>query len=395
MERPISRNADRSGDSVRMNRRGLLKTGAALGTAVFAPVLIGQASAQTASREREGFMPSKFTTRRTLGSAKFKSDLEVSALGLGCMGMNFNRGPTPDRKALIALIREAVDLGVTLFDTAEIYGPFINEELVGDALSLIRNQVVITTKFGHSIVDGKPQTGKMDSRPKHIRDVAEQSLKRLKIECIDLFYQHRFDPSVPIEDVAGAVKELIKAGKVKHFGLCEVSAKTIRLAHAVQPVTAIQSEYHLMWREPEKEVLPVCEELGIGFVPYSPLNRGFLGGSFNEYTRFDSGNDNRNTLPRFTPEAMRANLAIVEAINRFGRTRGATSAQVALAWLLAKHPWIVPIPGTTKQAHLVENLMAADLKLSSNDVDELESAVSKIKIVGDRYPAEQQKQVGK
>jgi aryl-alcohol dehydrogenase-like predicted oxidoreductase len=333
--------------------------------------------------------------RRILGSGK--AAMEVSPLGLGCMGMNYNRGLVPDRTMLIALIHQAVDRGVTLFDTAEVYGPLINEELVGEAFASLRdkrNKVAITTKFGHAIVNGKHIEGGLNSRPEHIKEVAEESLKRLKIDVIDLFYQHRFDPQVPIEDVAGAVQDLIKAGKVRHFGLCEVSAATIRKAHAVQPVTAIQSEYHLMWREPEKEILPVCEELGIGFVPYSPLNRGFLGGAINEYTRFDSGNDNRNKLPRFTPEAIRANTAIVEVLNRFGRTRGATAAQVALVWLLAKKKWIVPIPGTTKLSHFEENLRAADFALTSADITELETAVSKITIVGDRYPAEQQKQVG-
>lgn len=330
--------------------------------------------------------------RRTLGSGAYRMD--VSELGFGVMGMNYNRGPHPNRKALIALLRQAVERGVTLFDTAQVYGPLINEELAGEALYPYRNNVSVTTKFGHSIVDGRHQTGKLNSRPENIRRVAEESLKRLRVDAIDLFYQHRFDPEVPIEDVAGTVKDLIQQGKVKRFGLCEVGAHTIRRAHAIQPVTAVQSEYHLMWRAPEKEVLPVLEELGIGFVPYSPLNRGFLGGAINEYTLFDSGNDNRATLPRFTPEAIRANLALVEVLNAFGRTRGATSAQVALAWLMAKKPWIVPIPGTTKLAHLDENLRAADLTLTPDDLRELENAVSKIQIVGDRYPAEQQRQVG-
>ncbi len=294
---------------------------------------------------------------------------------------------------MIKLIRQTVERGVTLFDTAETYGPFINEELAGEALAPLRDDVMITTKFGFKHEGGK-SVG-LDSRPERIRQVAEESLKRLKIDVIDLFYQHRLDPKVPIEEVAGAVKGLIQAGKVKRFGLCEVGPETIRRAHAVQPVTAIQSEFHLMWREPEQEVLPVCEELGIGFVPYSPINRGFLGGDLNEYTRFDSGNDNRNTLPRFTPEAMRANLAIVEVLNRFGRTRGATSAQVALAWLLAKKPWIVPIPGTTKLAHLEENLRTPDLALTAAEMSELEEAVSKIEIVGARYPAEQQRQISR
>jgi aryl-alcohol dehydrogenase-like predicted oxidoreductase len=318
--------------------------------------------------------------RRTLGS------LEVSALGLGCMGMSYHRGPAPDSKAMIALIRKAVELGVTLFDTAEVYGPFINEELVGEALSPFRNKVVIATKFGHSIVDGKHQSGVLNSRPEHIRQVAEESLKRLKIETIDLFYQHRFDPNVPIEDVAGTVKDLIQEGKVKHFGLCEVGAQTIRLAHAVQPLTAVQSEYSLMWKQPEEEVLPVLEELGIGFVPYSPLGRGYLTGSLNEHTKFDSSNDNRATLPRFTAEAMKSNRVLVDLLNEFGQRKGATAAQVALAWLLAQKPWIVPIPGTTRQQGLEENIGAADVDLTPDDLREIENAASKITLQGDRYP---------
>jgi aryl-alcohol dehydrogenase-like predicted oxidoreductase len=330
------------------------------------------------------------TRRRTLGSGKYS--LKVSALGFGVMGMNYNRGPHPERKAMITLLHQAVERGVTLFDTAETYGPFINEELAGEALHPYRNKIVITTKFGHEIVDGK-HTGGLNSRPEHIRQVAEESLKRLRVDAIDLFYQHRFDPKVPIEEVAGAVKDLIQEGKVKRFGLCEVNAQTIRRAHAIQPVTAVQSEYHLMWREQEKEVLPMLEELGIGFVPYSPLNRGFLGGTLNEYTKFATTNDNRAELPRFTPEAMRANLAFVEVLHAFGRTRGVTSGQLALAWLLARKPWIVPIPGTTKLAHLEENLKAADLTFTANEWRELELHLSKITIVGDRYNATEQKKV--
>ena len=294
---------------------------------------------------------------------------------------------------MITLLHQAVERGVTLFDTAQVYGPLINEELAGEALHSFRNKVSVTTKFGHRIVNGKYFDGELDSTPRNIRRVAEESLKRLRIETIGLFYQHRLDPAVPIEDVAGTVNDLIREGKVKRFGLCEVNPQTIRRAHAVQPVTAVQSEYHLMWRTPEREVFPVLQELGIGFVPYSPLNRGFLGGGITEYTRFDSSNDNRNTLPRFTPEAIRANLAIVEILNAFGRTRGLTSAQVALAWMMAKAPWIAPIPGTTKLAHLDENLRAADLTLTPAEVQELETAVSRIQIVGDRYPASQQRQV--
>ncbi|MBB3228700.1 aryl-alcohol dehydrogenase-like predicted oxidoreductase [Luteibacter sp. Sphag1AF] len=330
-------------------------------------------------------------SQRTLGSGEFA--MPVSTLGFGVMGMNYNRGPHPDRAALIRLLHQAVNRGVTLFDTAEVYGPHVNEELAGEALARFSHRIAITTKFGHRIIDGQYVAGELDSRPATIRRVAEASLRRLRLDVIELFYQHRLDPAVPIEDVAGTVRELIHEGKVKRFGLCEVGVDTIRRAHAVQPVTAVQSEYHLMWREPEKQVLPALAELGIGFVPYSPLNRGFLGGDINEHTRFDSGNDNRNTLPRFTPEALRANLAVVEVLNVFGRTRGMTGAQVALAWLLAKGQNIVPIPGTTKLAHLEENLRAAHFALGATDVATLEQEVSKIGIVGERYPPEQQRQV--
>ncbi|WP_311768312.1 MULTISPECIES: aldo/keto reductase [unclassified Burkholderia] len=307
--------------------------------------------------------------------------------------MNYNRGIHPDRKAMIELLHQAAERGVTLFDTVQVYGPLVNEELAGEGLYPFRGKVNVTTKFGHRIVDGKYIEGELDSSPTNILRVAEESLKRLRIETIELFYQHRLDPTVPVEDVAGTVRDLIQEGKVRRFGLCEVSAQTIRRAHAVQPVTAVQSEYHLMWRGQEKEVFPVLQELGIGFVPYSQLNRGFLGGGITEYTRFDSGNDNRNTLPRFTPEAIRANLAIVEVLNSFGRPRGMTAAKIALAWTVAEANWIVPIPGTTKLAHLDENLRAADLVLTPTDVQALEREVSAIQIVGDRYPASQRKQV--
>ncbi|MGA2247144.1 MAG: aldo/keto reductase [Verrucomicrobiota bacterium] len=319
--------------------------------------------------------------------------LEVSALGLGCMGMSYHRGPAPDRNAMIALIRKAVDLGVTLFDTAEVYGPFINEELVGDALSPFRREVAVATKFGFNFENGK-STGP-NSRPERIRQVAEESLKRLKRDRIDLFYQHRLDPNVPIEDVAGTVKDLIRQGKVKHFGLCEVGAETIRRAHAVQPVTAVQSEYSLMWREPEAEIWPTLEELGIGFVPYSPLGRGYLTGTLNEHTRFEGSNDNRAALPRFTPEAMKANQVIVDLLNELAQRKRATTSQIALAWVLAQRPWIVPIPGTTKLARLEENLKSADLKFTPEELRDLNIAVSKIKLQGDRYPRDQQKLVGK
>jgi aryl-alcohol dehydrogenase-like predicted oxidoreductase len=368
------------------SRRGLFKASSTFGAAVCAQAVLFNAAA---APEQPG--QPLISKRRTLGADSSK--MEVSALGFGCMGMNYHRGIHPGRDAMIKLVRQAVDRGVTLFDTAETYGPFINEELVGAALAPVRNQVIISTKFGFNHESGKANG--LNSRPEHIRKGAEESLKRLRIEVIDLFYQHRLDPNVPIEEVAGTVKELIKEGKVKRFGLCEVGPDTIRRAHAVLPVTAIQSEYHLMWREPEEKVLPVCENLRIGFVPYSPVNRGFLGGALNEYTRFDSGNDNRNILPRFTPAAMRANLAIVEVLNRFGRPRGATSAQVAMAWLLAKKPWIVPIPGTTKLAHLDENLRTAEFSFTADEMRELEDLVSKISIVGDRYPAEEQSRISR
>lgn len=392
-ERLNSQDKNNQPTAASLSRRGFLKTGATLGGAMCIPLTAQNAlAAEAASPKPSEAGAVLMTKRRLLGTGS--SSMKVSALGFGVMGMNYNRGFHPDRKALITLLHQAVDHGVTLFDTAEIYGPFINEELAGEALHAYRNRVAVTTKFGHDIVNGKP-TGRVNSRPEQIRKVAEGSLKRLRLETIELFYQHRFDPEVPIEDVAGTVKELIREGKVKRFGLCEVGPETIRRAHAVLPVTAIQSEYHLMWREPEAEVLPVCEELGIGFVPYSPLNRGFLGGDITEYTRFDSGNDNRDKLPRFTPEAIKANLAIVDELNRFGRTRGATAAQVALAWLLAKKPWIVPIPGTTKLAHLEENLKAADFTFGSDEISKLEAAIAKIKIVGDRYPASEQKKISR
>jgi aryl-alcohol dehydrogenase-like predicted oxidoreductase len=316
---------------------------------------------------------------RTLG----RSGLEVSAIGLGCMGMNHHRGPAPDKGAMVALIRQAAGRGVTLFDTAEVYGPFTNEELVGEALEPFRKDVVIATKFGFDL--GPDGSGGLNSRPDRIRTVAEESLKRLRTDTIDLFYQHRVDPGVPIEDVAGAVKELIAQGKVKHFGLSEAAAETIRRAHAVQPVTAIQSEYSLWWRAPENTVLPVCEELGIGFVPYSPLGRGFLTGKIDETTRF-GGNDNRATLPRFTPEARKANRPVVDLLEAIGRQKNATAAQIALSWLLARKPWIVPIPGTTRLDRLDENIAAAGIELTRDDVRSIAAAAAKITVQGDRYP---------
>ncbi len=315
-----------------------------------------------------------------------KSNLEVSALGLGCMGMSFSYAPFPDKQDMIRLLRSAVERGVTFFDTAEVYGPFTNEELVGEALSPFRGQVVIATKFGFkSAFDGEARWSALDSRPEHIKHVAEASLKRLKVEAIDLFYQHRVDPSVPIEDVAGAVKDLIREGKVKHFGLSEAGAETIRRAHAVQPVTAVQSEYSLWWRAPEVEVLPTLEELGIGFVPFSPLGKGFLTGTINEHTTFDRS-DFRNTIPRFTPEARSANQTLVDLLGEIAARKQATPAQIALAWLLAQKPWIVPIPGTRKLSRLEENIGAAAVNLSPDDLREIESAASKITIQGARYP---------
>ena len=327
--------------------------------------------------------------KRKLG----KSNLEVSVIGLGCMGMSFGYGPAHDKQEMISLLRKAVELGVTFFDTAEVYGPFTNEELVGDALAPMREQVVIATKFGFKFGPKGEQIG-LDSRPEHIKEVAKASLKRLKVDAIDLFYQHRVDPNVPIEDVAGAVKELIREGKVKHFGLSEAGVQTIRRAHAVQAVTAVQSEYSLWWREPEDEVLPTLEELGIGFVPFSPLGRGFLTGKMNENTRFDSS-DLRNTLPRFTPEARKANQALVHLLGEIAKRKKATPAQIALAWLLARKPWIVPIPGTTKLKRLEENIGAAAIELTSDDLREMESAASNIKVEGARYPEHLQQMTGR
>jgi aryl-alcohol dehydrogenase-like predicted oxidoreductase len=328
--------------------------------------------------------------KRKLG----KSNLEVSALGLGCMGMSFGYGPAADKQEMISLIRTAVERGVTFFDTAEVYGPFTNEELVGEALAPFRDRVVIATKFGFKLDPNNFKQAGLDSHPEHIKQVAEASLKRLRTDVIDLFYQHRVDPDVPIEDVAGAVKDLIKAGKVKHFGLSEAGVQTIRRAHAVQPVTALQSEYSLWWREPEAEVMPTLEELGIGFVPFSPLGKGFLTGKIDESTKFDSS-DFRNSVPRFTPEARKANQALVDLLGAIAKRKNATPAQIALAWLLAQKPWIVPIPGTTKLHRLDENLGSAALELTSNDLREIEGAASKITVQGARYPEHLQRLVGR
>jgi len=336
--------------------------------------------------------------KRKLG----KANLEVSAIGLGCMGMSFGYGPAKDKNDMISLIRAAVERGIMFFDTAEVYGPFTNEELVGEALAPFRKfatanpsgggQVVIATKFGFKLGPKGEQIG-LDSRPEHIKEVADASLKRLRTDVIDLFYQHRVDPGVPIEDVAGAVKELIRAGKVKHFGLSEAGVQTIRRAHAVQPLTALQSEYSLWWRKPEEEVLPTLEELGIGFIPFSPLGRGFLTGKMNENAVFDS-TDLHNTLPRFAPEARKTNQALVDLLGQIANRKKATPAQIALAWLLARKPWIVPIPGTTKLHRLEENIGAAAIELTSDDLREIESAASKIKVQGARYPEKLEKMTG-
>ena len=328
--------------------------------------------------------------KRVLGN----SGLEVSAIGLGCMGMSWSYGPPKDKQEMIALLREAVERGITFFDTAEVYGPFTNEELVGEALAPFRGQVVIATKFGWQANAEDGKWNKLNSRPEHIKHVAEASLKRLRVEAIDLFYQHRVDLEVPIEDVAGAVKELIEQGKVKHFGLSEAAAQTIRRAHAVQPVAALQSEYSLFWREPEEEILPTLEELGIGFVPFSPLGKGFLTGAITADTQFDSA-DFRSTVPRFSAENRKANQALVDLLTRFARQKNATPGQIALAWLLAKKPWIVPIPGTTKLARLEENIGAASIELTPGDLEAIESASAHIKVAGARNPEFHQKLVGR
>ena len=329
--------------------------------------------------------------KRKLGN----SSLEVSAIGLGCMGMSFSYGPPKDKQEMISLLWSTVERGVTFFDTAEVYGPFTNEELVGEALAPFREQVVIATKFGFKLKpNGEPGWVGLNSRPEHIKQVAEASLKRLKVGAIDLFYQHRVDPEVPIEDVAGAVKDLIQQGKVKHFGLSEAGARTIRRAHSVQPVTAVQSEYSLWTRRPEAEVLPALEELGIGFVPYSPLGKGFLTGKMNENTTFDSS-DFRNILPRFTPEALKANQALVDLLGKIAERKRATPAQIALAWLLAQKPWIVPIPGTTKLHRLDENIGAAAVELKSEDLREIDSAASKVTVQGARYPENLEQMTGR
>jgi aryl-alcohol dehydrogenase-like predicted oxidoreductase len=328
--------------------------------------------------------------KRKLG----KSNLQISALGLGCMGMSFGYGPAADTKEMISVIRSAVELGVTFFDTAEVYGPFTNEELVGEAIAPVREQVVIATKFGFKFDSETGKQAGLDSRPEHIKQVVEASLKRLRTNVIDLFYQHRVDPDVPIEDVAGAVKDLIQEGKVKHFGLSEAGVQTIRRAHAVQPVTALQSEYSLWWREPEAEIIPALEELGIGFVPFSPLGKGFLTGKIDENTTFDS-TDFRNTVPRFAPEARKANRALVDLLETIAQRKKATTAQIALAWVLAQKPWIVPIPGTTKLHRLQENVASASIELSEGDLREIESATSEITVQGARYSEGAQRMINR
>jgi aryl-alcohol dehydrogenase-like predicted oxidoreductase len=376
---------------VTSDRRHFLKLGATAGASLLATSGFAEPRVNDARSGYSGNVPEKITKERTLGSGKFS--MKVSSLGLGCMGMSYHRSFIPDRKYMIALLRKAVDRGVNLFDTAEAYGPYTNEVLVGEALSPVRKDIQICTKFGFNIENNK--LAGLNSKPGQIRKVVEQSLKSLKTDYIDLLYQHRVDPNVPIEDVAGTVKDLIKEGKVKHFGLSEAGVSIIRKAHAVQPLTALQSEYSLMTREPEDDVIKVCEELGIGFVPYSPLSRGFLSGYLNENTKYNPDNDNRPTLPRYQPDAIKANWVMIDTLAGFGNQRGLTPAQVALAWLLAQKPWIVPIPGTTKLAHLQENLSSSDFEFTSDELKKLTEEVSKIKIVGARYTGVQAEQTKK
>ena len=376
----------------KFNRRSFLKTvGLTVGAMALASTY-NKVQAVNNLVERDTKSSTAVLPTRTLGTGS--AALNVSALGFGIMGMTYNRSQHPDKKQCIRILHQAVDRGITLFDTAIIYGPLTNEILAGEALSEFRGKISVTTKFGHEVIDGKG-TGRQDSSRATIRRYCEDSLRRLNTDCLPMFYQHRFDPKTPIEDVAGTINDLMKEGKVLHWGMCEVSPETIRKAHAECPLTAIQSEYHLMHRLVEENgVLDTCKNLGIGFVPYSPLNRGFLGGCINEYTVFDRNNDNRHTLPRFQPDAMRANTRIVNVLQEFGRERGMTSSQVALGWLLQKDPFIVPIPGTTKLSHLEENLRTLDFDVSPEEWKELELAVAQIPVVGDRYNAEQQKQVG-
>lgn len=368
-------------------RRNFIKKGAIATSTLFASSSFALAENPLSTIENlKELTKEKMNITRILGTGNHR--LEVSTLGLGCMGMSWNRSFVPDKKYMIATIRKAYDMGVTFFDTAEAYGPFANETLVGEAIQPFRKKIKLCSKFGFEIVNNK-LTGSFNSKPAHIKSVVEQSLKRLNTEVIDLLYQHRVDPNVPIEDVAGTVKDLIKEGKVIHFGLSEAGADNIRKAHSIQPLTAIQTEYSLMSRDCETEILPVCEELGIGFVPYSPLSRAYLTGYINERTKYVSGNDNRSTLPRYTPEAVKANWAIIDILANFGNERGLTIAQVALAWLLAQKTWIVPIPGTTKLAHLQENLWSANYSFTPEELSQLTMEVAKIEIVGARYPVPQ------
>lgn len=376
-------------DTLKTGRRVFLKTMAAMTAIAMLPPIVKKAHSSVT--KKGGIDIPMLKEKRILGTGN--AAMEVSALGFGCMGLNYHRSEHPDKKQAIYLLHQAVDHGITLFDTAETYGPFINEELVGEALKGYGDKIQVTTKFGFNYQGNK--VNGLNSSPKRIREMVEQSLKRLQRDYIDMLYQHRFDPNTSIEDVAGTIIDLMKEGKIKHWGMCEVSADTLRKAHRILPLTALQSEYHLMWREPEKDILPTLKELGIGLVPYSPLNRGFLTGMLNEYTKFDAKNDNRATFPRFTPEAMRHNMAIIEVLNQFGRSRGITPAQIALAWLMNKGDWIVPIPGTTKLAHMEENIRAADVRISQNEWRALEDELAKIEIMGSRYPADQQAQVGK
>jgi len=371
------------------DRRNFLKMGTTFGASILATSALGNTfSDEKAIQRNVDKKHSAKIKHRTLGSGKHS--INVSAIGLGCMGMSYHRSFVPDKKVMIGLIRKAPELGITFFDTAEAYGPLVNEELVGEAIQPFRKKIILATKFG--FVEGKPAMG-LDSRPQTIRKVVEHSLKSLRTDYIDLLYQHRVDPKVPMEEVAGTVKDLIKEGKVKHFGLSEANSESIRKAHVVQPVTALQSEYSLMTRKPETDVIKVCEELGIGFVPYGPLSRGFLSGFINERTKYNPANDNRPTLPRYQPDAIRANWVMIDVLTEFGNNRGLTAAQVALAWLLAQKPWIVPIPGTTKLAHLQENLSAADFEFTPEELKTITEELSKIKIVGDRYTGQSAQQV--
>lgn len=374
------------------DRRSFLKVGTTLGASLLATSAFSNNVAEKRTIGDKGIKGHAPKIKyRTLGSGK--QSIEVSALGLGCMGMSYHRSFIPDKKVSITVIRNAYEMGVNFFDTAEAYGPFKNEELVGEAIAPFRKNIILCSKFGFNIQNG--QLAGLNSKPDHIRKVVEQSLKRLKTDHIDLLYQHRVDPNVPMEDVAGTVKDLIKEGKVKYFGLSEAGAQSIRKAHAVEPITAVQSEYSLMTRGPEQEVLKTCEELGIGFVPYSPISRGFLSGMINERTKYNPANDNRPTLPRYQADAIKANWVMIDTLYEFGNPRGLTPAQVALAWLLAQKPWIVPIPGTTKLAHLQENLGSADFEFTSEELKNFSEAVFRIKIVGDRYTGVQAQQTNK